>query len=250
MYLYEGGAVFDQTVPVAKDDVAAVVDSVRQALPSALQRKIITDIGSAGYKVASGDIDLFVDERAAIKNFEAQDAATAKQSLSQFLQAKGFQTAVKGRNVHVRVPYGKNFAQVDVMIIPDAKRVAVWHQHGPRGMYTDPDFKPKHLYILLNSLAKFKDMKVDAFAGTLNQRADNSVVSNDRDQIAKILLNPGATGNDLNSVATVMKALEGDPDREGKLAQAYQDVQKGVLTLPETVAPGTAAWFRRMGHSL
>ena len=250
MYLYEGGAVFDQTVPVAKDDVASVVDAVRQALPSALQRKIIADIGSAGYKVASGDIDLFVDERAVVKNFEADDVVSAKQSLSQFLQAKGFQTAVKGRNVHVRVPYGRNFAQVDVMVIHDAKRVAAWHQHGPRGMYADPKFKAAHLYILLNSLAKFKDMKVDAFAGTLNQRADNSVVSNDRDEIAKILLNPGATGNDLNSVGTVMKALNGDPDREGKLAQAYQDVQKGVLTLPETVAPGTAAWFRNLGHNL
>jgi hypothetical protein len=47
-----------------------------------------------------------------------------------------------------------------------------------------------------------------------------------------------------------MKALQGDPDREGKLAQALQDQGKGLLTLPEAVTPGTAAWFRKMGHNL
>lgn len=255
MYLYEGGAVFDGTSPVARDNVATVVDTVRRELPSELQKKVIADIGSAGYKVESGDIDLFIDQTAAVKNFGVEDEKQAKQSLAQYFQAKGYAVSVKGRNVHVRVPYtdaaGKQLhAQVDLMIIPDAKRVAAWHQHGPRGMYDDPKFKAAHLYILLNSLAKFKDMKVDAFAGTLNRRSDNSVVSDDRDEIAKILLNPGATGNDLNSVGTVMKALEGDPDKEGKLAQARQDQAKGVLTLPETITPGSAAWFRNLGHHL
>jgi hypothetical protein len=47
-----------------------------------------------------------------------------------------------------------------------------------------------------------------------------------------------------------MKALESDPDKEGKLAQARQDVGKGLLTLPEAITPGTAAWFRKMGHNL
>ena len=256
-YLYEGGKVFDNTSAVAKEDVATVINTVKLELPSALQNKIIADIGSAGYKVESGDIDLFIDERAAVKNFDAEDAAGAKQALAQYFQAKGFKTAVKGRNVHVDVPYSaqdgkQRYAQVDLMIIADAKRVADWHQHGPRGMYADPKFKAAHLYILLNSIAKFKNMKVDAFAGTLNNRdADSTMVSKDRNEIAKILLNPGARAADLDSAAAVMKALEGDPDREGKLAQAHQAVAKGVLTLPETApTPGSAAWFRTMGHNL
>ena len=82
------------------------------------------------------------------------------------------------------------------------------------------------------------------------RRDDNSVIADTREDAAKILLNPGAHAGDLNSVATVMKALESDPDREGKLAQAQQDVQKGMLTLPETVTPGTASWFRKLGHNL
>lgn len=255
MYLYEGGNVFDNTSDVAKDNVATVVDTVRRELPSELQKKIIADIGSAGYKVQSGDIDLFLDEKATVKNFGVEDAVQAKKALAQYFQAKGYAVAIKGRNVHVDVPYktadGKQlFAQVDLMIIPNAKSVAQWHQHGPRGMYADPQFKANQLYILLNSIAKFLGLKVDAFGGTVMRRDDNSVIADTREAAAKVLLNPGAHADDLNSVATVLAALQGDPDREGKLAQAKQDQAKGLLTLPEDVAPGTAAWFRKLGHTI
>ena len=253
MYLYEGGNVFDNTSAVARENVATIVAMVKRELPSALQKNAIPNIGSAGYKVESGDIDLFVDAKAAIKNFGVEDEKQAKQSLAQYFQAKGYAVKVMGRNVHIDMPYkvanGKQlYAQVDLMVIADAKRVADWHQHGPRGMYDDPKFKAAQLYILLNSIGKFLGVKVDAFSGTVMRRDDNSVIADTREAAAKVLLNPGAHAADLNSVSTVLKALEGDPDREGKLAQAKQDQAKGLLTLPEDVAPGTAAWFRKMGH--
>ena len=255
MYLYEGGNVFDNTSDVAQENVAAVVDTIRRELPGGLQKKIIADIGSAGYKVQSGDIDLFLDQAATVKNFGVEDEKQAKQALAQYFQAKGYAVKVMGRNVHVDVPYkgadGKTlFAQVDVMIIPNAKGVADWHQHGPRGMYDDPKFKGAHLFMLLNSIGKALGVKVDAFGGTVMRRDDNTVVADNREDAAKLLLNPGAHAADLNSVATVMAALANDPDKEAKLAQARQDQQKGLLTLPEDIAPGTAAWFRKLGHNL
>lgn len=256
MYLYESGNVFDNTSPVAQDSVATVVATVKRELPGALQKKVMADIGSAGYKVESGDIDLFLDAATTIKNFGAEDEKSAKQALAQYFQAKGYAVKIMGRNVHVNVPYrtadGKTlYAQVDLMIIADAGRVADWHQHGPRGMYDDPKFKANHLYILLNSIAKFLGLKVDAFGGTVLRRDNNEVVADNRESAAKILLHSGAHANDLNSAATVMAALANDPDKEGKLAQARQDVAKGVLTLPEEAPQaGTAAWFRKLGHQL
>lgn len=253
--LFEGGNVFDNTGPVAKEYVATVVDAVKRDLPSALQKSVMADIGSAGFKVESGDIDLFLDSKATMKNFGVEDEKQAKQALAQYYQAKGYAVKISGRNVHVDVPY-KNangqtqYAQVDLMVIADAKRVADWHQHGPRGSYDDPNFKANQLYILLNSIGKFLGVKVDAFGGTVMRRDDNTVIADTREAAAKVLLNPGAHAADLNSVSSVLKALEGDPDREGKLAQAKQDQAKGLLTLPETVTPGSAAWFRKMGHAL
>ena len=255
MYLYEGGNVFGNTTDVAKENVAAVVDTVKRELPSALQKQVMADIGSAGFKVQSGDIDLFLDEKTLLKNFGVEDVKQAKQALAQYFQAKGYAVKLSGRNVHVDVPYkdasGKQlYAQVDLMVIADARRVADWHQHGPRGSYEDPTFKAAQLYILLNSIGKFLGVKVDAFGGTVMRRDDNSVVADTREAAAKVLLNPGAHAADLNSVSSVLQALASDPDREGKLAQAKQDQAKGLLTLPEDVAPGTAAWFRKMGHQV
>ena len=104
--------------------------------------------------------------------------------------------------------------------------------------------------MLLSSVAKFLGLKVDAFSGTVMRRDNNEVVADNRNDAAKILLNPKAKAADLNSVSTVIAALQNDPDREGKLAQAKQDQAKGMLTLPEDNTPGTAAWFRKMGHNL
>lgn len=252
MYLYEGGNIFDGTGDIPKEYVPSVINLMQSEVPSGI--KVIPDIGSAGYKVKSGDMDLFIDADQLMTKFESPDEKSVKVALSQYFNAKGYSTSIKGRNVHVKVPYttdkGKAFVQVDLMIIKDAARVADWHQHGPRGMYDDPNFKASHLFILLNSIGKFLGFKVDAFAGTLLRRDNNEVVADNRADAAKILLNPKAKPTDLNSVASVMKALENDPDKEGKLAQAKQDVAQGTLTLPEQITPGSAAWFRKMGHQL
>jgi hypothetical protein len=255
-FLYESShTIFSNTTDVLQQDVPGVIELARRLLPSDLQNKVIKDIGSAGYKVASGDIDLFIDERAALKNYGVEDSTQAKKALQTHLQAQGIDAVMKGRNVHVSIPYktseGKSaFAQVDYMIIPNAEKVADWHQHGPRGMYDDPNFKANQLFILLNSIGKALGVKVDSFAGTVMRRDDNTVVADNRNDAAKLLLNPKAKAADLNSVATVMAALANDPDREAKLAQARQDQAKGLLTLPEDIAPGTAAWFRKLGHNL
>lgn len=246
MYLYEGGNIFgDGDIP--KEYVKSIVTMVQRELPNEI--KAIPDIGSAGYKVASGDMDLFLDLDAVAKKFGATDEKSAKQALAQFMSAKGYPVKISGRNVHIEVPYtteqGPRKAQVDLMVIKDADRVAPWHQHGPRGMYDQPNFKASHVFILLNSIGKALGLKVDAFSGTVMKRDDNSVVADNRDDAAKILLNPNANANDLNSVASIMKALQNDPKKDEKLAQARQDAAKGIITLPEPVQEGSATWFRK-----
>jgi hypothetical protein len=245
--IYESGNVFGDG-DIAKKYVRGVVDHVQLDLPSGI--RAIPDIGSAGYKVASGDMDLFIDYEPLAEKFQVQDEKAAKQALAQFMAAKGYKTKVIGRNVHIGVPYqtpeGTREVQVDLMVIRDAARVAPWHQHGPRGMYDQPGFKAAHLFILLNSVAKFLGLKVDAFAGTVMRRDNNQVVANNRQDAAKILLGPRARESDLNSVASVMHLLSSDPDKEGKLAQARQDVARGTLLLPEDVHPGSAEWLRKL----
>jgi hypothetical protein len=246
MILLEGGNVFPDVVDIKREYAKDLINSVKQLLPG---YDLQFDIGSVGYKIQSGDMDVFMDQDEVVNKFKTKDEKAAKQSLAQFIQAKGFQTSIKGRNVHVRMPLPDGtFAQVDLMVIPDSSAVAPWHQHGPRGSYEDPAFKGSQNFILMNSIGKALGLKFDAFGGKLMRRDNNEVVGRSRDEVAKILLNPNASGNDLNSVKTILKALENDPKKDAKLAQAREDAAKGILTLPESIQPGSTQWMRQISE--
>lgn len=254
--LREGGNAIAQSTPVKRQDVAGVVDLAKKALPAELLKNLHTDIGSAGYKVQSGDIDIMIEAQDLIDLTNTQDTPDpvkkAKQILKAHFEKQGIEADVNGRNVSIGIEYREQdtneakIAQVDVMVIHDVQVVAPWHQHGPRGMYSDPDFKASHLFILMNSIAKHLNLKFDAFGANLLNRDTNEVVARTRKDVAKILFGPKAKENALDSVRSALKALESDPDREGKLAQARQDAAKGIINLPETAQPGTAAWFRQI----
>jgi len=64
--------------------------------------------------------------------------------------------------------------------------------------------------------------------------------------VAKILLSPQATGDDLNSLKSMIAAMANDPDRDAKLAQARGDAAKGLITLPESRTNSPADWFRNI----
>jgi len=257
MILLEGGNAIPTSRPVAKQDVATVVAIAKRLTPPSLLKRMQTDIGSAGYKVESGDIDLMIEAEDVVSLFKTEDAKdpvkAAKQALAQFFSAKNIEANVNGRNVSIGVPYASQvtdggYAQVDLMVINDVHIVAPYHQHGPRGMYSDPDFRESPIFLLISSIAKALNLKFDAFGAKLISREDNTVVARERDAVAKILLNPQANADDLNSVKTIMASLANDPNRDAKLAQARDDQAKGLLTLPESVQPGSTQWLRQISE--
>lgn len=250
MKLLEGGNAIPTSIPVAKNDVADIVAMAKKSLPAELLKRIQTDIGSAGYKVESGDIDVMVEAEDVVALFQTQNeknpVLAAKKALESYFRGKGIEAKTNGNNVSIGIPYKGAVAQVDVMVIHDAAIVAPYHQHGPRGSYSDPEFKGQPIFILMNSIGKALGLKFDAFGAKLLRRDDNTVVARDRDAVAKALLNPKATGDDLNSVKSILRALENDPMKDAKLAQAREDETKGLITLPKKIEEGTANWFRQM----
>lgn len=246
MIVKEGGNAIPDSIPVPKEFIPGVIKTAISKLPPELQRHVQTDIGSAGYKAASGDLDVFLDAQEVVNFFACKDEKEAKQKLKSYFDKNGIAAVVAGRNVHIGVPFTGGTAQVDFMVIADSPIVAPWHQHGPRGSYDDPDFKGAQLFILMNSIGKPLGFKFDAFGAKLMRRDTGEVVARDRDAVAKILLNPAASGNDLNSVKSVMKALQNDPRKDEKLAQARADAEKGLIQLPESMQAGTGGWFRAL----
>lgn len=243
----EGGNVFPDVTAIKKEYVPGIIKKIQSLMPAGIP--IIPHIGSAGFKVESGDMDVFVDAAQISQHFKAKDDKTAKAELKKFIEAKGYSCAMTGRNVHVRMPVpGGTYVQVDVMVIPDAARVAPFHQHGPSGQYNDPEFKGGQLFIMYSSLAKAAGMKFSPFEGKLVNRETNELVADNKDAVAKILLNKNATGADLASVKSIMKALANDPRKEEKIAQAREDAKKGLIHLPESAPPGSSSWFRQLSN--
>lgn len=243
-YLIEGGNVWDDVSAIKKEYVPGIIQDIQKLMPDGI--KIIPDIGSAGYKVESGDMDVFVNANDLIGPV-IKDEKAARTALKGYIEQQGFTCALSGRNVHVKMPVPDgSFVQVDVMVIPNAPKVAPFHQHGPSGQYNDPSFKGGQLFILYSSIAKALGLKFSPFEGKLISRDTNEVVADDKDAVAKILLNPTATAADLSNVKTIMKALANDPKKDAKLAQAREDAAKGLITLPESIQPGTATWFRQL----
>jgi hypothetical protein len=247
MNLTEGGNVFLDVTSIKKQYVPGIIKDIQKLMPKGIS--IIPHIGSAGFKVESGDMDVFVNAERIAQVFQAPDEKKARAALKAHISAQGFETALSGRNVHVRMPVPDgSFVQVDVMVIPNAEKVAPFHQHGPSCQYDDPAFKGGQLFILYSSLAKALGLKFSPFEGKLVNRETNEVVADDKDAVAKILLNPKATAADLSNVKSILRALANDPQKDAKLAQARDDAQKGLINLPESYQPGSASWFRSLSN--
>ena len=249
MKLTEGGNVFPDAGPIKRQHVPGIINKIQSDMPDGI--KIIPHIGSAGFKVESGDMDVFIDAQVLAGYFGTKDEKTTRAALRAYMEKLGYESALTGRNVHIKMPTPDGtFVQVDLMVIPGADKVAPFHQHGPSGQYDDPGFKGAQLFIMYSSIAKALGLKFSPFEGKLIDRETNEVVADDKDSVAKILLNPSATAADLANLKTIMQALANDPRKEDKLAQARADAQKGLINLPESANSDPLVWFRNMTNLL
>ena len=130
-HLLEGGNAIPTSIPVAKADVAAVVAAAKKAIPADLLKRMQTDIGSAGYKIESGDIDVMVEAEDVVALFQTQGdknpVLSAKKALEAYFRGKGIEAKTNGNNVSIGIPYKGAVAQVDVMVIHDAALLSLIH---------------------------------------------------------------------------------------------------------------------------
>ena len=120
-----GGNVFQGTSDFDNGAIEEILKTVNSSLAGTGIEAI--PVGSAATPIpgkTSGDLDVIVDETAVMDYFDVRTPKDARKMLNDYIAQKGFETAQKGVNVHVRAKAGNNSHQVDIMVVPGATSVA------------------------------------------------------------------------------------------------------------------------------
>ena len=256
MILNEGGNVFkvvdgDTVTPltqrIATGDVRPTVDWIE----SITGLEFIDDdlLGTTGKKSdpdgtfeknSSGDLDLNTD-----LNKVSKEELIAK--LVDWCQKQGIPdleimnkgrtftqgwVANAGLQIHFRCPIrgdAKNgFVQTDFMLTdnPALQRGA---KRGGTEHYTGADRA-----VLLSSIARGRGYKFSPTKGVVDPNNGDAVVANDWDEIAEILLGPGAKETDTYTVESMIAKLRGDPNFDELIAPWLENMEKQGKGLPES----------------
>lgn len=235
MKIFEGGNVFRDadgrpvTQRINQTDVKSTLAWLEELVPGLdLQSNTL---GSTGIKATSGDLDIAVDSGQVTKE---QMVA----QLTRWAQSHGFRpeewVRKSGAAVHFKTPINgrpdQGFVQTDFMFLKNIP----WSKFVLGAMPADSKYKGKERNVLINSMAKFKGLKLNQLAGIARRQGDGEIITDDPDAVAKLLLNKTATRQDLASVETILQALATDPEREGKLADFREHMKREGLPFLES----------------
>jgi hypothetical protein len=255
MKLLEGGNVFKDaqgqplTQRINQADVPATIEWLESVLGLDLhgEKDPATGypsrwLGSTGKKATSGDLDIAID----LSEVSKEEIANR---LSQFVISQKLDPrdwVRKGGEVHFKTPIGgdanKGYVQTDFMFFPNLDWGQFYYGGG-----TDSEYKGMNRNVLMSSIAKKLGLKV-GLNGMLS-RTTNQLVPNgqDPDYVAQVLLGPSATRAGLKNVESIYAALARDPDRDAKLADFREYLQREGLKEPgATVAENDVGFLARL----
>jgi hypothetical protein len=233
MNLQEGGNVFKdeqgnpRTQRINLADIQPTVKWLEGITGLALLDNML---GSTGLKPSSGDLDLAVDSTQI-------DKEEFFQKLSGMIQQRGEDprnwVRKTGTAVHLLTPIGgrpgSGFVQTDFMFLPKPEFSKFILRQDPETAYRGATRN-----ILINSMAKSMGYKLNQISG-IAHRDTNELITDDPDEIARLLLNPKATRGDLSSVEKIMAALKTDARRDAKLADFRDHMQREGTPIDESI---------------
>jgi hypothetical protein len=254
MNVFEGGNVFKDKmgIPLTQRINQADIPGTIQWLETVLDMDLSGDddpdtgypsrwLGSTGKKESSGDLDIAIDTNQASK-----EAVAAK--LTQFVTSQGQdprEWVKKAGEVHFKTPINgdpaQGFVQTDFMFFPNVDWGTYYYGGG-----TDSAYKGVMRNVLVSSVAKSLGLKVGA--NGMFSRATNQLVNHgmDPDYVASVLLGSGHDRKSLKNVETIYNALSADPQRDAKLADFREYLQREGASEPGVVKENDVNFLARL----
>lgn len=238
--LKEGGKVVPDAKELTKQNFPAVMSNLEKIMPQGIK---MYPIGSAGKKEISSDIDVLIDSQELMSVFsQAKDLKSARQYLEQYFKTKGLYSARTGVSIHVGVPIGdsKDLVQVDIMAVDNAEAAAPLHTHD---YSRDPKMKGGTLHAIWADLANMSStpdepLMMSPYKGLVN-RSTKELITNNKDEIAKRIIGPEATAQDMSSVSAILDALKAHPEK-------YKAIKSKYVPINDSISLNVNEWFRHV----
>lgn len=242
MQVNEGGNVVPNAVQMKKSQFPLVMANLKKYLPPEIN---LYPIGSAGHKEVSSDIDALIDAKELMIAFPAKELKLSRKALEDHFKSQGLFASRTGVSVHVGVPIGDTdqLVQVDLMAVENAEAAQPLHTHD----YSDPQMKGGTLHGMWADLANMSQVEghpsimMSPYKGLID-RTTKELITNNKDEIAKIIIGPTASAADMGNPQKVLAALKQYPEKYKTIKDKY---------FPEPIAEGSREWFRfLMDHIL
>ena len=236
MKLNEGGNVVPNAVELQKANFPLVMANLKKILPQGLN---LYPIGSAGHKEISSDIDALIDASELMTAFPAKELKLSRKALEDYFKSKGLFAARTGVSIHVGIPIGatQDVVQVDLMAVENAAAAQPLHTHD----YSDPQMKGGTLHGMWADLANMSSVEghesvmMSPYKGLVD-RTTKELITNNKDEIAKIIIGPTASAADMGNPQRVLAALKPYPEKYVAIRDKY---------LPGAdLKEGSREWFR------
>jgi hypothetical protein len=219
--LCEGGNVIPNAVSLRKEDFSSVIENLNKILPQGIS---LYPIGSAGKKEISSDIDALIDAAELMTVFPAKELKLSRKALEDYFKSKGLLAARTGVSIHVGIPIGvtDKLVQVDLMAVENAAAAQPLHTHD----YSDDTMKGGTLHGMWADLANVSSVEghpslmMSPYKGLVD-RQTKELITNKKDEIAKIIIGPTATADDMGNSTKLLKALERYPDKYNLIKGKY-----------------------------
>jgi hypothetical protein len=226
-----GGKVFDGTSDFDHNAIEELLDLVNNNILKGTGIECIP-VGSAATPTPgkrSGDLDVIVDQNVVMQHFQQSNVKDARTALAEYIRSVGFEAAQSGTNVHVKMPLGTEFHQLDIMVVDNAGTVAKFHKHD---LPQNSPYKGIHKQLAIAKIAKANGMLWSAWKGLYKRDEKGKAgefISNNLDEIAKVLLGGNRNANDLGSLESILATMPKDK-ADALMAELEQDRNWGPRT--------------------
>lgn len=209
------GNVVPNATPIYKQDYQTALLTIQSILPNGIP---IYPFGSAGKKQLSGDIDIFIDINDLQKVFPSSTDKELRTKLATYLTDESLFSARTGISVHVGIIVNGNVIQVDLMTVHYAADIQELHDHD----YSDDTMSGKTVVSMWCDLANLAnpEFMISPYKG-LCYRSSKELITRDKSEIAKLILSPTATADDLRSPKKILSAISHNPHKFNTLKDRY-----------------------------